>query len=128
MAAPIVHFEIIGRDPDALRRYYSKLFGWDASAGAPVAPEISDTDSYSFIDTVTTKDGVGIPGGIGGGPDRAPPAIFYVGVPDVEAALREAQRLGGNRVLGPARNEKGGVTVGLFTDPAGNVVGVAGPN
>jgi uncharacterized protein len=128
MAAPVVHFEIIGRDPDALRRYYSDLFGWDASVGAPVAPEISDTDSYSFVDTITTKDGVGIPGGIGGGPDRAPRAIFYVGVPDVEAALREAQRLGGSRVLGPARNEKGGVTVGLFTDPAGNIVGVAGPN
>ena len=29
--------------------------------------------------------------------------------------------------LGPARNEAGGVVVGHFTDPAGNLVGVAGP-
>jgi predicted enzyme related to lactoylglutathione lyase len=127
MAKPVVHFEIIGPDPDALRRYYSDLFGWDAPVGAPVASEISDTDRYSFIDTMTTEDGVGITGGIGGGPGRASRVTVYVGVPDVEKALCEASRLGGRRVLGPVRNEKGEVTVGLFTDPAGNLIGVAGP-
>jgi hypothetical protein len=29
--------------------------------------------------------------------------IFYVGVPDVEAAQREAERLGGKRQMGPER-------------------------
>jgi len=38
-------------------------------------------------------------------------AIFYVGVPDVEAALQKAEDLGGKRLLGPARNEAGGVVV-----------------
>ncbi len=46
---------------------------------------------------------------------------------DVEAALREAERLGGTRVLGPAVNAGGGVVVGHFRDPEGNLVGVAGP-
>jgi predicted enzyme related to lactoylglutathione lyase len=45
----------------------------------------------------------------------------------VEAALRDAERLGGRRILGPVRNEGTGVVVGHFTDPAGNLVGVAGP-
>ena len=29
--------------------------------------------------------------------------------------------------MGPARNAAGGVVVGHFTDPAGSLVGVAGP-
>ncbi|MEF2977380.1 VOC family protein [Subtercola sp. YIM 133946] len=125
MPHAVVHFEIIGPDPDALRRFYAALFGWDAPAGAPVAPEVSDTASYSFIDP--PAEATAIPGGIGGGAGRTPRATFYVGVPDVEAALADAVRFGGSRVLGPARNDKGGVVVGHFTDPAGNLIGVAGP-
>lgn len=125
MGNPVVHFEIIGPDPDALRSYYAALFGWEAPAGAPVAPEVSDQDAYSFVDA---PDGGGIPGGIGGGPGWSPRLSFYVGVADVEEALRDAERLGGTRILGPVRNEGTGVVVGQFTDPAGNLVGVAGPN
>jgi len=124
MANPVVHFEIIGPDPDALRAYYAALFDWDAPPGAPVAAEVSDQDAYSFIDA---PGGAGISGGIGGGQGRPPRVSFYVGVPDVEAALRDAERLGGRRILGPVRNEGTGVVVGHFTDPAGNLVGVAGP-
>jgi predicted enzyme related to lactoylglutathione lyase len=127
MGQPVVHFEIIGRDPSELRSYYGDLFGWTFRDNAPVAPEVSQTDSYSFIDRISTDDGTGIPGGIGGGSSFRSHALFYVGVPDVEAALQAAERLGGTRVLGPARNEAGGVVVGHFTDPAGNLVGVAGP-
>jgi len=124
---PVVHFEIIGGDPAELRAYYAGLFGWTFQENAPVAPEVSRTDSYAFIDRMTTDDGTGIPGGVGGGSGFDSHAIFYVWVPDVEAALRQAEGLGGTRVMGPARNERGGVVVGHFTDPAGNLVGVAGP-
>ena len=127
MGQPVVHFEIIGGDPAELRTYYAELFGWAFQENAPVAPEVSQTDSYSFIDRVTTDDGTGIPGGVGGGHAFRSHTIFYVGVADVEDALQKAERLGGTRVMGPARNEVGGVVVGHFTDPAGNLIGVAGP-
>ena len=127
MGQPIVHFEIIGGDPIQLRTYYAELFEWTFQENSPVAPEVSETDNYSFINRMTTADGTGIPGGVGGGHGFRSHAIFYVGVPDVEAALHQAEGLGGKRVLGPARNEAGGVVVGHFTDPAGNLVGVAGP-
>jgi len=127
MANPVVHFEIIGPEPDLLRTFYRELFGWTAPPGSPVAPEISETHNYSFIDTGTAAD-VGIPGGIGGGTGYSPQALFYVGVEDVASALSAAERLGGSRVLGPAHNEEGQVTVGHFRDPAGNLVGVAGPH
>ena len=127
MGQPIVHFEIIGDNPAELRAYYAQLFGWTFQENSPVADEVSQTDSYAFIDRMTTEDGTGIPGGVGGGSGFRSQAIFYVGVPDVEAALRDAESLGGTRVMGPARNERGGVVVGHFTDPAGNLIGVAGP-
>ena len=28
MANPVVHFEIIGKNPDKLRDYFGELFGW----------------------------------------------------------------------------------------------------
>ena len=34
---PIVHFEIIGKDPEKLRSYYGELFGWEFDTNAPVA-------------------------------------------------------------------------------------------
>lgn len=37
---------------------------------------------------------------VGGGTGYLSHVIFYVGVPDVEAALREAERLGGKRQMG----------------------------
>jgi predicted enzyme related to lactoylglutathione lyase len=127
MGNPVVHFEVSGADPAALRDYYGKLFGWQFQTAAPVAPEVSQPGQYAFIDRMTTPDGTGIPGGVGGGDGFGSRTLFYVGVPDVEAALAEAERLGGTRVLGPARNEGGGVVVGHFKDPEGNLIGVAGP-
>lgn len=97
-----------------------------ASTAAPVAEAISEPSNYGFVDRVTTPDGTGIPGGVGGGAGYPAHVIFYVGVADVEAALREAERLGGKRQLGPERAPTG-LVIGHFTDPEGNLVGVAGP-
>lgn len=126
VANPVVHFEIIGRDPERLRNYFGELFGWQFDTGAPVAAAVSEPSSYGFVDRVTTPDGTGIPGGVGGGAGYPSHVLFYVGVPDVEAALREAERLGGKRRLGPERAPTG-LVVGHFLDPEGNLVGVAGP-
>lgn len=127
MGNPIVHFEVIGEDPARLRAYFSDLFGWTYNQKAPVAPEVSHEDNYAFISRMAAEDGAGIPGGIGGGVGFTRHAVFYVGVPDVEVALARADELGGTRVMGPATNTGGGVVVGHFTDPEGNLIGVAGP-
>jgi predicted enzyme related to lactoylglutathione lyase len=125
MARPVVHFEVIGKDPDALRHYYGDLFGWTFDTPSPVAQEVSDPDAYGFIDLITTDDGTGIRGGIGGGDAHDSHALFYVGVEDVEAALQRAESLGGTRVMGPARSPNG-LVVGHFKDPEGTLIGVAG--
>lgn len=127
MANPVVHFEIIGKDPANLRRFFRSMFGWRYDNESPVAPEVSQAGNYGFIDKAAAPDGSGIPGGIGGGAGYAAHTVFYVGVPDVEAALKEAERLGGKRVMGPAKNPEKPLVVGHFTDPEGNLIGVAGP-
>jgi uncharacterized protein len=45
--------------------------------------------------------------------------------PNVEAALKEAESLGGTRRMGP-EGTPGKTVVGRFADPEGNLVGVAG--
>jgi predicted enzyme related to lactoylglutathione lyase len=126
MGNPVVHFEVIGKAPDALRSFYGGLFDWEFDTGSPVSDAVSEAGNYGFVDRYTTDDGTGIRGGVGGGHDYATHAIFYVGVPSVEAALQAAERLGGKRVLGPAKNPGNDLVIGHFTDPEGNLMGVAG--
>jgi uncharacterized protein len=123
MTQPVVHFEIIGSDPGRLRGYYGELFGWEFDTSGPVAEAVSQAGEYGF--TEPPGEGPGIPGGVGGGTRHDPHVLFYVGVPDVEAALTEAERLGGTRRMGPETAPGGGLVVGHFTDPEGNLIGVA---
>jgi len=120
-----VHFEVIGKDPERLRRYFGDLFGWEFDTPSPVAQEVSAPDSYGFLELLTSEDGTGIRGGVGGGPSYESHALFYVGVPNVEVALQRAEQLGGKRVMGPVTSPNG-LVVGHFTDPEGTLLGVAG--
>ncbi|TCP54264.1 hypothetical protein EV191_103308 [Tamaricihabitans halophyticus] len=127
MGMPVVHFEIVGTAPDALRDYYAGLFGWEFSTGDAVTEKVSQPGKYHFVAGETTGDGDGINGGVCGGAGYERRVLCYVGVPDVAEALRNAESLGGKRVFGP-EPKSGDFTVGQFTDPEGNVVGVAGPS
>jgi predicted enzyme related to lactoylglutathione lyase len=118
MGQPVVHFEIVGKDGKALHAYYSELFGWEIAADNPM--------NYGIVDREQNlnAEGVGIGGGVGGGPEGYEGHVtFYVEVPDVEAALAKAENLGGTRVMGPEQPMEG-LEIGLFTDPEGHVVGV----
>jgi predicted enzyme related to lactoylglutathione lyase len=125
MGQPVVHFEIIGQEPSALRSYYAELFGWEFQTGDAATESVSQPGEYGFLDASTTGDGTGINGGVGGGQDYERRALFYVGVPEVEAALEAAESLGGTRKMGP-EGTPGTLVVGQFTDPEGNLIGVAG--
>ena len=127
MGRPVVHFEITGQDPEQLRSFYRSLFEWEFDTTAPVASAISQQGQYGFVERNATSDGTGIPGGVGGGPGYAGHIIFYVAVPNVELALQQAERLGGTRQLGPVKNPGADLVVAHFTDPAGHLIGLAGP-
>ncbi|RKR86719.1 hypothetical protein BDK92_0984 [Micromonospora pisi] len=127
MGMPVVHFEIIGTAPGTLRDYYGGLFDWEFNSGDAASEKVSAPGNYHFVDGSTTGDGNGINGGVCGGEGYERRVMFYVGVPDVEQALQKAESLGGKRLMGP-EPASGDFTVGHFTDPEGNVVGVAGPS
>jgi predicted enzyme related to lactoylglutathione lyase len=121
MADQVVHFEIIGTHPAQLREYYGELFGWQYDVGDTSSALVSEAGRYGFV----TGEG-GPNGGVGGGPSLQPQVVFYIGVPDVGAALARAVELGGTAVLGPD-GKAGQLIVAHFTDPEGNLIGLAGP-
>lgn len=113
MADPVIHFEIIGKDAPRLQRFYAELFGWAVDADNPLG--------YGLV---PAEDG-GIGGGIGPTQDGAPATRFYVGVPDLQAALDAAAGLGGTVVM-PPMEVPGGPLLAFFSDPDGNVIGLMG--
>jgi len=121
MGQPVVHFEVLGKDGEKLRAYYSQLFGWEIDASNPMGYGMVSREGN------TNADGIGIGGGISGamqGTEDYPGHVtFYIEVPDVEEALAKAEALGGKRMMGPDE-VPGGPTIGLFTDPEGHLIGV----
>lgn len=118
MGQPVVHFEVIGKDGEALRGFYSGLFDWKIDADNPM--------NYGIVkreDNPAADGSFGIGGGVAGYDNVEGGVTFYVAVPDVEKALAKAESLGGTRVMGP---EKVGdeVELGQFKDPEGHVIGV----
>ncbi len=116
----VVHFEIIGTEPAALRSYYSDLFGWTYDVGDAASPAVSEPGQYGFATNA------GLNGGVAGGASLSPKVVFYVSVDDVAAALARAEELGGQRTFGPD-GTPGVFMVAQFTDPEGNLIGLAGP-
>jgi predicted enzyme related to lactoylglutathione lyase len=118
MGQPVVHFEVIGKDGEGLRSYYSDLFGWEFDADNPMNYGIVQREGN------TNAEGIGIGGGVGVGPEGYSGHVtFYVEVPDVETALAKAESLGGTRVMGPEAVTEG-VELGMFNDPEGHMVGL----
>ena len=120
MGQPVVHFEVVGKDGAGLRSFYSDMFGWDF--GDTVGPT-----NYAVTprEGNTNADGAGIGGGIGTGPEGYDGHVtFYVEVDDVEEALKKAESMGGSRMMGPEEMGEVGITIGLFTDPEGHVIGL----
>jgi predicted enzyme related to lactoylglutathione lyase len=118
MGQPVTHFEIIGQDGEKLQSYYSELFGWEINADNPMGYGLVQREDN------LSADGIGIGGGVGGGPEGYEGHVtFYIEVPDVEAALAKAESLGGTRVMGPDEL-MGQIILGQFKDPEGHVIGV----
>src|SRR3954453_14057647 len=110
MGQPVVHFEVIGKDGERLRSFYSGLFGWTIRADNPMGYGVVEREGNLNADGVGTGGGAGggIGGGRGGGPEAYDrPVTVHVEVPAVEAPVARAEELGGSRVMGPAEPMEG---------------------
>lgn len=117
MANPVMHFEIMTRQPAQLRQFYRDAFDWEfQSAGAA-----------GGLDYTTVQNSNGISGGIGASPDGYDGHVtFYVAVDDINQAFAKVESLGGTRMMGPEQVPDGPV-IGLFRDPANNIIGLVQP-
>lgn len=118
-AAPVVHFEIIGKDGKKLQDFYSKLLDWKINADNPM--------NYGLVEAAGNGAEVGkgsIGGGVSGAEEGMPGYVtVYAQVSDLAATLKKAESMGGKTVVPPTEIPNM-VTFALFSDPEGNVVGL----
>jgi predicted enzyme related to lactoylglutathione lyase len=112
MAAPVIHFEVVGKDGKALQDYYSKLFGWNLHTDNP--------GGYGMTDPAETGPVVGI----GSTPDGSTGHVTgYVRVADINETVAKATALGGSVVM-PKFSPDGSAQLALVADPEGHVIGL----
>lgn len=116
MGNPVVQWQIVARDPEAVASFYAKLFGWrirtDNSLG------------YRMVDTQSER-------GIGGGIWPSPPeghnlVQLFVEVEDIDAVIEKATASGA-QVLFPKQMLPDGDALAILLDPAGLSFGVYTP-
>jgi uncharacterized protein len=115
MGQPVVHFELMSKDPAKVSDFYAKLFGWRIRN----MPEIN----YRVVET-------GGEGGINGGilkPDREGPwpaqLLFYIAVDDLAAYRKKVVAAGGDIHI-EEQEVPGMGRLCLFTDPEGRMMGL----
>lgn len=117
MAAPVVHFEIIGDDALALHKFYADVFGWK------LGPPAAEMGNYSMVE----QEPGGIAGGIGAGGDGGKRVTIYVEVDDPDAYVEKVKQAGGTIIM-PVMQITEFTTIAMFTDPAGNITGLLKAN
>ncbi len=116
MANPVTWFEIMGPDAKAIQKFYRDTFGWTMTP-----PTGEEMGFYSML----TDHAPGIGGGLGqGGPARV---TVYIEAADPQKLLDKAIANGATMLM-PIMAVTPETTIGMFSDPAGNTVGLLKAN
>jgi uncharacterized protein len=112
---PVVHWELMSKDPAKVSDFYARIFGWKVEH----MPELN----YRVVDTEAK-------GGINGGivkPEREGPwpgnMLFYIDVDDL-AAYRKKVVAAGGKIHVEEQEVPGMGSFSLFTDPEGRMMGL----
>jgi predicted enzyme related to lactoylglutathione lyase len=115
MGNPVVHWELMSKDPAKVSAFYEGIFGWKVQH----VPELN----YRIVDT-------GGEGGINGGivkPDREGPwpgnMLFYINVDDLATYKKKVVAAGG-KIHIEEQAVPGMGSFSLFTDPEGRMMGL----
>jgi uncharacterized protein len=115
MGRPVVHWELMSKDPARVADFYEKVFDWKIQ-------HISEIN-YRFVET-------GGQGGINGGiiqPSRPEPwpgnMTLYIDVEDL-AVYRQRIVAAGGKILIEEQDVTGMGAFSLFTDPEGRMMGL----
>lgn len=117
----IVWSELMTRDVDAAKKYYSAICGWVfqtvPSSGGDYHIAMQDGQPVAGIMDITNAELL----------SDAPPNWFtYLGVADVDATVERTKSLGGKIVKAPF-DVPGTGRVAIVEDSAGAVVGIMSP-
>ena len=118
MGLPVVHFEMMSKDPAGVADFYAKVFGWKVQQHPQANYRVFDTGSK-----------LGIGGGILRPRRRGPWAanqLFYVAVEDLSKMNRRIEAAGG-KVHVEEQEVPGMGWLSLFTDPEGRMNGLWKP-
>ncbi|MGO8795741.1 MAG: VOC family protein [Candidatus Sulfotelmatobacter sp.] len=114
MGRPVVHFELMSRDPEKVSAFYAKIFDWKVS---PIPGD------YRLLET-------GGNGGINGGilkPPHPEPwpgnMTLYIDVDDLAAYRKKVVEAGGAIQI-KEQEVPGMGWFSLFTDPEGRMMGL----
>jgi hypothetical protein len=110
MANPVTWFEIIGPDSAALQKFYRDALAWK------LTPPVKEMGNYSMVEG--HEPGIG--GGIGEGPTRV---SVYFETAEPQRLLDRALAAGATLLM-PVTTITPTTTIAMFTDPAGNTVGL----
>jgi predicted enzyme related to lactoylglutathione lyase len=110
MPAPIVFLDIVATELPGQAAFYKTVFDWDIAAdGAFSVPVIAPLRATMRIEKA--------------GPNPVAERVIYIGVADINHTLDQIKAHGGGVVL-PRLEVPGVAVLGLFTDPAGNRMGL----
>ncbi len=105
MSHPVVFFDIAGPLGAGLPEFYKATLGWEADEGGAFSVAVAGTT----LDATLRQDPA----------DK----VIYAGVPDINATLDSVTKAGG-QIVAPRFEVPGVVVLALFTDPAGNTMGL----
>jgi uncharacterized protein len=109
MANPVMHWQILTKQPKQLEDFYSALFGWKVSGDNPLGYRQIDTTSQEGINgglwPISEKDGRSM-------------VQLFIRVDDVKAHARKAESLGAHIII-PPQTLPGGDQMAVAIDPDG---------
>ena len=122
MGNPVVHWELMSKEPQKVADFYARIFGWKVTHH----PEIN----YRIVETQADRGNEGSMPGINGGivkPDREGPwpgnMLFYILVDDLSAYRTKVAAAGG-KIHVEEQKVPGMGKFSLFTDPEGRMMGL----
>ena len=110
----IVHFEIPSDNPEESAEFYTKAFGWKIQRWGEAEYWLAATGS---------KEEPGIDGAIMKRREAQQPFVNYIGVENIEDAMKNVEENGGETVVEKTTIPAVG-HFAFFKDPDGNIMGL----
>lgn len=111
----VVHFEIVGDDPEALAKFYSDVFAWKVQ-------KWEGPMEYWLVQTGEEGE-PGIDGGLGKRTEPGEGTTNTIDVEDVDAFVAKIEKSGG-KVVSPKHAVPGVGWMAYCADPDGNLFGM----